>query len=616
MRNPDQFDDFYKSARDRLLMQTYALTGDLPAARAGVRDAFVEAAHHWRKVTHSGSDPEDWIRPVAWRNAVRKHSARIWHKDKALDESLAATFEALGQLSLQQRKVLLLRHLVRLHLTDIAREVGQSQRVVQQELDEATERFETHRGERVTALPTLLVGLTQRGEGTQLPRPTIIRRAGTARRRVHTVVGIAAAMAVLGGAGIVVTQDDGDAASLAGERLIGSPTPGPAKASVPQPKLESDHLLEAEQVDRLAPSNSWGTPTTSSNTDEKTAALPCRQSRFADALAKASLVRTFPGKSTKKKPAATVIQISELSASETAAESGFTRTVDWYAGCADPRVQLISTQSVRGVGDEAMIFALRSWRSPVTTYSVGIARTGRVTTTTFGKLPGDGSAAMGPMSFVLSASINRLCGEPGTGTCAGSPKIRQIPPLPVGEVPAMLAEIDLPQVKGVGFGWSGTPPKKALLNDAKTGCDDTRFDKAPMKNNFTRTFLVDKRAKLDPLFGITETIGTLPSSRAAKKFVSGIRGRMSKCEDDVLSIEVTAGLDKPGAKQELAVWSLETELKNGKIVGSMMGIIRKGRAIAQVGFYSAPRASLTKADFEALVKRALDRLGRLPESKG
>lgn len=599
-------------------MQTYALTGDLPAARAGVRDAFVEAAHHWRKVTHSGSDPEDWIRPVAWRNAVRKHSARIWHKDKALDESLTATFESLGQLSLQQRKVLLLRHLVRLHLTDIAREVGQSQRVVQEELDEATERFETHRGERVTALPTLLVGLTQRGEGTQLPRPTIIRRAGTARRRVHTVVGVAAAMAVLGGAGIVVTQDDGDAASLAGERLIGSPTPGPAKASVPQPELNAEQLLATEQIDRLAPANSWGTPTTSSNTDEQTTPLPCRQSRFADALAKGSLVRTFPGKSTKSKPAASVTQISELSASEKAAVGGFDRTVDWYAACADPRVQLISTQSVKGVGDEAMIFALRSWRSPVTTYSVGIARTGRVTTTTFGTLPGDGSAAMGPMSFVLSASVNRLCGEPGTGTCAGSPKIRQIPPLPVGDVPAMLAEVDLPRVSRVDFPWSGTEPKKAVKNRAASTCDDANFAKPPMKNNYTRTFLIDrKKAKLSIWFGLDETIGTLPSRRAAQKFLGGIKERMGRCEDKDLSMTVEPALDRHKGNQEVAIWHLETETKLDKqIVGSMMGIVRKGRAVAQIGFVSSPRAKITPADFQALVMRALDRLSTLPEAKG
>lgn len=615
MRNPDQFDDFYKAARDRLLMQTYALTGDLPAARAAVRDAFVEAAHHWRKVTHSGADPEDWIRPVAWRNAVRKHSARIWHKDKALDESLAATFESLGQLTLQQRKIMLLRHLVRRHIGDIAREVGQSQRVVQQELDEATERFETHRGEPAMALPALLSGLTQRGEGTQMPRPTIIRRAGTARRRVHTAVGVLAATAVLGGAGIVVTQDDGDAASLAGERLIGSPTPGPAKAAVPEPKIEREQLLETSQVDRLAPSNKWGTPSTSTNTEEQAARLPCRLQRFADPMAQASLVRTFPGKATRGKPGASVIQASELSATEKKAEDAFTRTVSWYAGCADPQVQLISTQMVKGVGDDAMLFALRSWKHPTTTYSVGIARTGRVITTTFGKLPGSGSGALGPMSNVLSAAVNRFCGKPGTATCAGSPKIREISPLPVGQMPAMLSEIDLPRVKGVRFPWSGTDPKKAVENHAASRCDKANFAKTPVTKGYTRTFLIPGRRKKD-VFGLDETIGTVKTPATAKRFMEGVIKKMGRCEDDDLSMTVTTTLNRPGKQQATAIWSLETELKNRKVVESMMGIVRRGRMVAQIGFVAVPGANLTEAAFQAVVMRAGERLAAQPEKKG
>ena len=48
MRSPDAFDDFYAGSRDRLLLETYALTGDVPAARAAVRDAFAVAWQHWR----------------------------------------------------------------------------------------------------------------------------------------------------------------------------------------------------------------------------------------------------------------------------------------------------------------------------------------------------------------------------------------------------------------------------------------------------------------------------------------------------------------------------------------------------------------------------------------
>ena len=50
MRSPETFDAYYVETRTRLLHEAYALTGDAPASRAAVRDAFVVAWHHWRKV--------------------------------------------------------------------------------------------------------------------------------------------------------------------------------------------------------------------------------------------------------------------------------------------------------------------------------------------------------------------------------------------------------------------------------------------------------------------------------------------------------------------------------------------------------------------------------------
>ena len=64
----DEFDAFYKNARTVLLQQTFALTGDLPASRSAVRDAFVAAWHHWRKVSRL-EDRDAWVRPLAWRYA-------------------------------------------------------------------------------------------------------------------------------------------------------------------------------------------------------------------------------------------------------------------------------------------------------------------------------------------------------------------------------------------------------------------------------------------------------------------------------------------------------------------------------------------------------------------
>ena len=84
MRDPEEFDAFYKDARDRLLVQTFALTGDVRASRSAVRDTFVVAWHHWRKVSRDGG-AEAWARPHAWAHAHRRHTARRWHKEKGLE---------------------------------------------------------------------------------------------------------------------------------------------------------------------------------------------------------------------------------------------------------------------------------------------------------------------------------------------------------------------------------------------------------------------------------------------------------------------------------------------------------------------------------------------------
>jgi predicted RNA polymerase sigma factor len=81
MRDPEEFDAFYKDARDRLLVQTFALTGDVRASRSAVRDTFVVAWHHWRKVSRDG-DPESGTPPAAGTGsaASSRRSPRPWRR--------------------------------------------------------------------------------------------------------------------------------------------------------------------------------------------------------------------------------------------------------------------------------------------------------------------------------------------------------------------------------------------------------------------------------------------------------------------------------------------------------------------------------------------------------
>ncbi|MFC6345075.1 hypothetical protein ACFP8W_24040 [Nocardioides hankookensis] len=144
MTEPDEFDQFYKDVRTRLLLLTYCLTGDLPSSRAAVRDAFVVAWHHWRKVSRV-EDPEAWVREHACRHAVRRHTAKLWHREKNLDPDVKATLDALGRLSMTQRRVLLVTELTSSSLTAMAREVGLPRTEAERELQTATSTFSLHR---------------------------------------------------------------------------------------------------------------------------------------------------------------------------------------------------------------------------------------------------------------------------------------------------------------------------------------------------------------------------------------------------------------------------------------------------------------------------------------
>src|SRR5699024_9635072 len=110
--------------------------------------------------------------------------------------------------------------------------------------------------------------------------------------------------------------------------------------------------------------------------------------RFADPAGVGALIRKFavPGK-----PDTSALQSVELSNHTRAAKRTYRRTVAWFVGCRDARAQLQSTHRVDGVGDEATLLVLRTWNDPVTTYTVGVSRTGALTNAVVRRVA-DGSA--------------------------------------------------------------------------------------------------------------------------------------------------------------------------------------------------------------------------------
>ncbi len=212
MPNPEDFDDFYLSTRRRLVLQAYALTGDLSAGRQAVREAFVAARHHWRKVGRL-PDPEEWVRQRAWAMAQRRHVARLWHREKGITAEQKSVLDTLHRLPDQQRKVLLLTHLAALSNAEIGRELGERPSRVDERLARATTSFCEGTGTEPADLQRALESLAPIAEATALPAPAVIARNGRRRHRLHLVTGTAALLALVVAGGLfVVTEGANDSA--------------------------------------------------------------------------------------------------------------------------------------------------------------------------------------------------------------------------------------------------------------------------------------------------------------------------------------------------------------------------------------------------------------------
>ncbi len=612
MNRPDDFDAFYKETRSRLLLQTYALTGDLPASRSAVRDTFVVAWHRWPRISRL-PDPESWARPHAWSHAQRRHTARIWHRDRGLDKEARSTLEALGKLPVTQRKALLLTHLASVSMGDLAREISLPRAEAERVLQTATAQFSVHRDVATTNIRPLFEPLREQTENTTWARPSILRRQGAARRRTHTLVGVAVAVAAVLVSGSLVTDATGVRPTLArepGADAPASPSASPRPRPEPPEQFSEDILLTAAQVSDHVPGRRWTETSTGDNTEGNGRVLPCQDSRFADPRGVAALVREFDTTPKKGGPEVTAVESTELSATQRTAGRAYDNVVDWFASCSEPRAQLVSTNEIEGVGDEAMLLELKQWGQPTKTYVAAVARSGRITTTTVTRSTAEGPADLPGTARLLATAVDGVCTQPHAGACSQKPVVKPVPPVPVGMVPGMLAEVDLPPVDGVPRPWVGTEPRRAMDNDASTSCDNADFRAEPMSNNVTRTFVIPG-SKLPAQFGLTQTVGTMRAPRA-KAFVEEIRSRMAACPDKSLGSDVRQVAHRAGPDRDLSVWHVTTELSDDTSVSFLMGVVREGTAIAQVGFVPDGDVTMAPGAFIALVERAGQRLPAMP----
>ena len=590
MPTAEEFDEFYVSTRRGLVLQTFALTGDLSASRSAVRDAYVAARHHWAKVGKD-ADPEAWVRPRALSAAQRRHTARPWHKERQVDAEQARTLEALHELSDAPRRALVLTHLTALPTEQIAREVGLPLPATAELLDEATGAVATSLGCPPEQIGPRLHDLGTAADTVKLPRPSTVRRNGLRRRRNHAAIGavLIAATTVLAGSFV----------------LVDSPaTPAPAAVTLVSQRM----LLTPAQLSPLTPQQRWRQVSTGDNTAGTGKNNVCQTSRFADDNGLGTWVRKFSAAGT---PERALVQTVEISNSPGAARAAYRTTLGWYAGCTVARLQLVDAYQVTGVGDEAQVLRLRIPAAKQDrVFVVGIARTGALTTSTVLETRASTPTAAGRLTSTLAASVRDLCGSTVAGACVSRARtVASLPP-PSGETTGMLAVADLPVIGKVDGAWVGTDASSAAANPAATPCDKADFVKDGGLHAQTRTFLIPS-GNLPQRFGLTETIARFRSPAAAEKFVSKIVGRMRSCPDKELSSTVTDGLVRrsgPGATA-YARWRLKTQVnKKNFEINYWMGVARVGNAVAQVNFTPVDSYDISRTQFTALLVRARDRL--------
>ena len=126
--------EVYDASYRRLVIQAYAVSGDVGQAEDAVQEAFVKALGHGRSFA-TLHNPEAWLRTVAinhlrngWRHAevVRRFQGRLSEPPTQLELSPdhVALVEALRHLDTAHRTTVALYYLADLTVAEVAAELG------------------------------------------------------------------------------------------------------------------------------------------------------------------------------------------------------------------------------------------------------------------------------------------------------------------------------------------------------------------------------------------------------------------------------------------------------------------------------------------------------------
>ncbi len=600
MTRVDEFNSFYSSTSAAALKATYAVCGDRQVAFDATVDAYRRAWRDWTKIRDH--HPLGWVRNEAWKlTSISRstHPLRRKHEEDADVQLL----EALGELAVDDRRLIVLLTLGQIDLEEASREVGIPAQQGIEAVTAALEQLERKLGQSLAEIEKRMHGLGSITRRFEMPSSGVIRHRAQVGRRRNTVLLVMAAFALVAGGGFAVT--DGDAlatrADVPKREKIGAES---ADLVLKAQEIGTDDLLTMTQVKRLGPESAWRVVDTDDSTKSTTPYATCPPKRFANDDPLKAFVRSYEvgGEGDER-----VAQAIEVSRSDAAAQEAYERLVSWYADCSHPRTQLVGSFVVERPFGDFRILQLRSNRSPERTFTVGFSQSGTVTSTLVHEVDGGTGPDVDDFARTLNDSVAKVCKESG-GRCTNDIEVVGTDPPRTSMAPEFLGIVDLPPIADIDKVWVGIRPFRPKVNPATTQCDSANFRAKSVRSTQSRVFVIPEARELPQAFGVAETVGRFRSDGAAKDFVQKIEQRVAACPDDNLSANVDEKTAIKAGNDRGTAWRVGLEVNKKSRVFYRMAIVRHGSDVAQVTFTPAGKFDINQKTFAALAKRAAQRL--------
>lgn len=599
MTRVDEFNSFYSSTFSDAVQVTYAVCGDRQVAFEATVDAYRRAWRDWTKIRDH--HPLGWVRNEAWKlTALSRgtHPLRRKHEE----DSDTQLLEALAELSVDDRRLIVLMTLGNTDLEEASREVGLPAEEGIESVTTALAKLESALRQGIDTIERRMHSLASATASLEVPPAATVRTAAKRGRQRNTVLLVAAAVVAILGGGLVATDGDALATSraLPDRQKIGAERPDVVLDSE---KIDKDNLLSSAQVSTLDPESTWKVDGTDDNVDNTTPYATCPTKRYADPDPLKVFVRTFTATGVTQERVAQAIEVSR---SDETATKTYERLVQWYSDCEHPRVQLVAAYTVQRPYGDFQILRLRSHRSPERTFTVGFSHSGTVTSTLVHEADGASGPSIRVFARTLNDSVTKVCKD-SNGVCTDKIVVTRTDPPPTSDAPSFLGIVDLPPIRNVDKVWAGAPVP-AKTNPAATQCDQATFTGKDVTRAGARIYVLYQATTLPKQFGVAETVGHFSSPAKAKSFVSKVTKRLDGCSDKNLSARIDQHESFKNSSYSGDVWRVSVEVTKGTRAYYRMSLIRRGADVAQVTFTPAGKYDITQKTFEAMAVRAATRL--------